>query len=112
VVLALGVEKENYPKVGVDFDADNGAVSQEYLDALMKVARSKDVGVVVREEPDYKDPSKMRRTVAGWVDAARIRERQSDVTSPTESASFAGVGIDFSGAASSSRPAGEDNVPF
>ena len=58
-------------------------LSEEYV----KRFDGRTVGVVIREEPDYKDPSQTRLRVQGYVDPARIKEH-SDVTSPGSAGAF------------------------
>ena len=45
------------------------------------------VGVVIREEPDYQDPSKTRLRVQGYVDKDRVKP-SSDVTPSAMTSSF------------------------
>jgi hypothetical protein len=70
---------------------------QSYYDRLI----GKQVGIVVREEPSWKDPTKMRSTVAGYVDPAKVQD--SDVTPQ-------GAADQFAGAARASRS--DDDMPF
>lgn len=49
-------------------------LKQSYLDQLI----GKSIGIVVREEPSWKDPTKMRSVVQGYVSAERLKD--SDAT--------------------------------
>lgn len=58
---------------GIELPGDEDIVEglrlrQAYYDRLI----GKQVGIVVREEPSWKDPTKMRSTVAGYVEPAKI----------------------------------------
>jgi hypothetical protein len=72
-----------------DIDPDESLrLKQVYLDRYV----GQKVGIVVREEPDYKDPTRMRSRVQGYVDVDRIKESDfstSDVTSAGATAAFA-----------------------
>lgn len=60
--------------VGVpgDDDVDGLRVRDEWIYRLV----GKTVGIVVREEPDNRDPSKTRTRVQGYVDPSRIKDSQ------------------------------------
>lgn len=76
---------------GVELPTDEDIVEglrlkQSYVDQFF----TKMVGIVVRDEPSYKDPTVLRPRVQGYVDPARIKP--SDVTPPTAGAAFATAG--------------------
>lgn len=58
-------------------------LKQVYIDRLVGLK----TGVVVRDEPDYKDPTRMRSRVQGYVDPSRI-DVGSDATPQGSAASF------------------------
>jgi hypothetical protein len=92
---AAGVER---PQPG-EFNPDSGVLTDRCVDRL----HNRKVGVVVREEVDNRDTSKMRRRIMGYLDAHQMNADMPADTSglPTESAP------------SVSRPAGEDQrIPF
>lgn len=92
---AAGIER---PQDG-EFDPQTGALEQSYVDRL----HNRKVGVIVREEPDNRDPSKMRRRIMGYTDVHQIT---SDIPADT-------TGLPDVSAPSASRPADEDErVPF
>lgn len=61
---AAGVQR---PQPG-EFDPQTGKLTQQCVDRL----KGKKAGVVVREEPDFKDPSIMRNRPAGYVPVSQI----------------------------------------
>jgi hypothetical protein len=66
VALAQAVEVD----LPTDNDIEQGlALKQVYVDRFV----GKKVGIVVRDEPDYKDPTKTRPRVQGYVEAKRIK---------------------------------------
>jgi len=92
---AAGVDR---PQDG-EYDTETGALTDACVDRL----HNRKVGVVVRDEPDNRDPTKMRRRVQGYVDAHQIT---SDIPANT-------AGLPQPSAPSASRPADEDDkVPF
>jgi hypothetical protein len=92
---AAGVER---PQEG-EFNPENGWLTDAAVDRL----HGRKVGVVIREEVDNRDPSKMRRRVMGYTDAHQMA---SDIPADT-------TGLPAVPAASASRPADEDDkVPF
>jgi hypothetical protein len=92
---AAGIER---PQDG-EFDPDTGVLTDACVDRL----HNRKVGVVVREEPDNREPGKMRRRIAGYVDAHQL---MSDIPADTS-------GLPPVSAPSTSRPSDEDKrVPF
>lgn len=64
-----------------------GEPPQSWLNRL----RGKQIGTVVIEEPDYKDPTRMRSVVSGYVDKSKVTgsaagPAQSDVTPAAQAA--------------------------
>jgi hypothetical protein len=59
----------------VDADGAGYRLDPRYLDKLV----GKQVGVVVRDEPDRQDPTRTRQRVAGWVPVGAVKK--SDVAS-------------------------------
>jgi len=78
-------------------DSDTLRLKQEYIDRL----HGKVVGAVVRNEPSFKDPSRMIPRVQGYVAPEKIKP--SDVTP-------AGAADPFK--SQPSAPAAEDKIPF
>lgn len=60
-----------------DLTGEGLRLKPSYLDRFV----GKEVGVVLREEPDLKDPTKMRVRVQGYAEASRINAPASDVPS-------------------------------
>lgn len=56
-------------------DQNSLRLKQVWIDRLV----GKTVGIVVRDEPDYKDPTKIRQRVQGYVDPSRIASAPSDI---------------------------------
>jgi hypothetical protein len=78
----------NATKVDLPTDADITDTAKLTLsDEYVYRFAGKTVGVVVRDEQDFKDPTQMRPRVQGYVDPSRIKE-SSDVTSPASAGSF------------------------
>jgi len=96
VVMVFDAAGVDRPQDG-EFDPETGKLTDACVDRL----HNRKVGVIVREEPDNRDPTKMRRRIMGYTDVAQIT---SDIPADT-----AGLPT----APSSSRPADEDErVPF
>lgn len=90
---AAGVAR---PQEG-EFDPETGRLTDATVDRL----HNRRVGVVVRQEPDNRDPTKLRTRIQGYVDVSQIG---SDIPADTS-----GLPV----APSSSRPPNEDDrVPF
>ena len=89
---ALGLDR---PGDG-EFNAETLALSDAYIAKMV----GRRVGVVVRSEPDYNDPTKTRDRVKGYVKPEAIGA--SDATSP-------GDALAFSTAATG---ADDDSIPF
>ena len=70
LVLAAGVPEADYPQPGIDFDIENGRVTQEYAQKLL----GRKVGTVVRDEEDKRNPGTMRPAVAGYVLTSAITD--------------------------------------
>lgn len=86
----------------VDLPADEDVIDTAKLvlsDSYVHQFVGQRVGVVIREEQDYQDPTKMRLRVQGYVDPDRVKP-SSDVTSPVMTSSFR------------SAPAPNVEVPF
>ena len=90
----------NAAKVDLPTDADIiDTAKLELSEAYASKFIGKTVGVVIRNEPDYKDATQERARVQGYVDASRIKGG-SDVTSPASAGSF------------KPAPAVKDDVPI
>jgi hypothetical protein len=87
---ALGLDRPTDDQVVQD--ATGWRFDPKYLDQ----AHGRQVGVIVREEPDRQDPTRMRTRVKGYVKPDTIG---SDVTSPTAAQAF-------------SQPKDDDSFPF
>jgi len=74
-------------------DGQGFRISPGYLDQCV----GKKVGVIVRTEPKYNDPSQTRTVVKGWVKASEISS--SDLPS-------------FENGSEPSKPAQDDGIPF
>lgn len=106
----LGKVKQLYEAVGLpdptedEFqEEENGLrVSQAYLDQLL----DKPIGVIVREEPDFNDPTKTRDRVKAYVAASKIAK--SDIPSDTAGLADTKVG----GHTFKSAIADDDDLPF
>lgn len=70
---AAGVDR---PGEG-EFDEATGALTAACINRL----NGKKVGVVIREEQDNRDPTKMRSRIKGYVEPSRVNEKESDVPS-------------------------------
>jgi len=79
LATAAGVE---LPEDSDIADIASLRLKQSYIDKLV----GKKVGVVIRSEPDYKDPTKTRLRVQGYVDPSRIADAPSDI--PNGAAAF------------------------
>jgi hypothetical protein len=101
LVLAAGFPESEWPQAGTDFDPTNGMIYQAYADKLL----GKVVGVVAREEPDYRNPEKTRTRVKGYVPPSEIEG--SDAT-PTGAA---GEFVTF-GSNPAAPAVAEDDIPF
>jgi hypothetical protein len=91
---AVGVDRpapEQVKQEGAGFRID-----ARYLDQM----HGKKVGVMVRSEPDNRNPGQYRDRIVGYVPASDIA--QSDITSASDTAAFSG------GAAA----AQDDKIPF
>jgi len=98
VVMVFDAAGVARPQDG-EYDPETGKLTDACVDRL----HNRKVGVIVREEPDNRDPTKMRRRIMGYTDASQIT---SDIPADTG-------GLPTASAASSSRPADEDErVPF
>jgi hypothetical protein len=93
---AVGIPR---PDPATDFDPETGRLSSSYLDQ----AWSKQVGVVVRDEDDVKNPGQKRRRVQGYVPKDKIAE--SDATP-------AGAGREFSPPPGAPNQQAQDKIPF
>jgi hypothetical protein len=81
-------------------------------DALVSVFAGKTVGIQVREEPSYKDPSKLRSTVHAYGTPAEIQAADAPpppvaVTAPADD--WAGTTPASAGFAA---PGADDDIPF
>jgi hypothetical protein len=93
---ACGLEKpteKQWLEEGTGFRLD-----PKYLEQCV----GKTVGVIVREEPSWKDPTKMRSQVKGWCTPEEIEALKTDLPADTE-----GLG---NGKAPGSAP--DDDIPF
>ena len=82
VVALANAAKVNLPADTDIIDTAKMSLSDEYLFQFV----GKTVGIVVRDEQDFKDPTQMRPRVQGYVDPTRIT--QSDATSAASAGSF------------------------
>lgn len=90
---AAGVQ---LPQTGEFNPEDHCRLTQKCVDRLT----SKKVGIVIREEPQRDDPTKMRRVIKGYVTPDRIT---SDMPADTR-------GLPQAGQAAS--PVADDDLPF
>jgi hypothetical protein len=86
-----GKVSQLFRAVGIDppgdgeFDPENGRITAKCLDQLY----AKKVGVIIRDEPDFKDPTRTRQRIQGYVSVSKIAE--SDATpNGTTAMSFGG----------------------
>jgi hypothetical protein len=70
---AAGLERPSDAQV--EADGPGYRLDPAYLEKLV----GKQVGVVIRDEPDRQDPTRTRQRVAGWVPASAVK--QSDIPS-------------------------------
>jgi hypothetical protein len=99
LVLAAGIPTDGYPQPERDFDPSDGRPKQEYAQRLL----GRKVGVVVRDEPDNRNPGQTRPAVKGYKLPGEITD---DMPADTR-------GLPTASAPSASRPDHEDDrVPF
>jgi hypothetical protein len=89
---AAGLERPTDEQV--EADGPGYRLDPRYTDQLV----GKQVGVVVREEPDRNDPSRMRTRVGGWVPVSAVKK--SDV--PSDTSGFEPV----------AQTVSDDDIPF
>lgn len=96
VIQALGLEPPSDEQV----DPSTHALAQGYVATWV----GRRVGVVVRSEQDYKDPTKTRERVQGYVKPDAIKT--SDITPPS------GAGSHTGGAQPKATAPAHDDIPF
>lgn len=108
VIQAIGAP---LPDPATEINGADLRLSQSYLDANWK---GKQVGVLIRDEPKYNDPTVMQPRIKSYVPAAKIAGRMaSDVTpaafqppaNPPAQQAFAGAGA-------VPQSAINDDIPF